>query len=82
MGAGIILMYGGIALFVAFIVGYSAMYTSIGKNKYLNDSNNNNRKKELLVYMISLVLGIITSILTIALVFGLLFIFFGNTLLD
>lgn len=79
MGFGFILIYGGLALTIVLSLLFMAIYYRIGKKKYLKVSNSQN---ELLVFFISLVLGIITALITIALLLGLLLFFFGDVPLD
>lgn len=81
MGVGMIIMYGGILLFIAFIIGYTSLFINIGKKKYLNIVENETQKI-IIVYVLSFILGTITSAVTLALLMGVLLLFFGNTPLD
>ena len=82
MGAGLPLMLGGGALLLAFMIGYSALFLSYGKKKYLSGSDAKHNQKVTLVYFTSIVLGILTAALTIALILVVYILLIGNISFD
>ncbi len=78
MGTGLPSMVGGGALLFAFGIGYSALFLSYGKKKYLSGSDAKHNQKVTLVYFTSIVLGILTAALTIALILVVYILSIGN----
>jgi hypothetical protein len=82
MGFGMILMFCLPILFLFFCLGFSNIYLNLIKRKYMKENTKQSFLIKIQIYILSIILGGITAVLTIAALLGILYLFTGDIVMD
>jgi hypothetical protein len=80
MGAGLIIGLSSIVLLFFYSVVFTNLYINIGHRKYLKGKKI--FKQKILLYTLSILLGITTAIFVVLILLGILYLIIGDTPLD